>query len=215
MGLQTTELPQVLKMIGEGLKAMGELKQEWSKMLEFFTGISNTIETATGPAMKSFEDWTRKTSENRLKKGNDFMPSDMVKQQIWEITKEAGKTAFVVNRIAGCYSTISKDHLMPLVARLNSMIAMDRDIDATKIGEERLALHAASVSARATIDQITFENITRARSALQGRMRELDNLVETCIPALPEPDRVTIQQEAKQITMGQVATDPEIDLDDF
>ena len=213
--LQTTELPQVLKMITEGLQKMGELKQEWSKLLEFFTRISNTIETATGPAMKSFEDWTRKTGENRLKRGDNFKPSDMVKQQIWEITKEAGKTAFVVNRIAGCYSTISRKHLMPLVARLNSMIAMDRDKDAAKIEEEKRALQAASVSARQIIDEITMENISRARSTLQGRMKELDNLVETCIPALPEPDRVSIQQEAKQITMGEVATELEIDLDDF
>ena len=62
-----------------------------------------------------------------------------------------------------------------------------------------------------------MENITRARVALKGRIQELDSLVETCIPALPEPDRVKVQQEAKQITMGEVAEDPDVpnDLDDF
>ena len=215
--LQTTELPQVLKMITQGLQAMAELKQEWSKMLEFFTRISNIIETATGPAMKSFEEWTQKTGENRVNRGNEFRPSAMVKQQIWEITKEAGKTAFVVNRIAGCYSLISRQHLMPLVAQLNSMIAMDKEKDSSEIEEKRRALHTASVSAREMIEEMTLQNITRARLALQGRMRELDNLVETCIPALPELERLSIQEEAKKITKGEVATDPEIplDLDDF
>ena len=215
--LQTTELPQVLKMITQGLQAMAELKQEWSKMLEFFTRISNIIETATGPAMKSFEEWTQKTGENRVNQGNEFRPSAMVKQQIWEITKEAGKTAFVVNRIAGCYSLISRQHLMPLVAQLNSMIAMDKEKDSSEIEEKRRALHTASVSAREMIEEMTLQNITRARLALQGRMRELDNLVETCIPALPELERLSIQEEAKKITKGEVATDPEIplDLDDF
>ena len=152
-----------------------------------------------------------------MNQGNEFRPSAMVKQQIWEITKEAGKTAFVVNRIAGCYSLISRQHLMPLVAQLNSMIAMDKEKDSSEIEEKRRALHTASVSAREMIEEMTLQNITRARLALQGRMRELDNLVETCIPALPELERLSIQEEAKKITKGEVATDPEIplDLDDF
>ena len=45
------------------------------------------IENATGPAMKSFEDYSRKTGENRIKRGDEFEPSDMIKQQIYEIAK--------------------------------------------------------------------------------------------------------------------------------
>ena len=132
-------------------------------------------------------------------------------------TKEAGKTAFVVNRIAGCYSHISSQHLMPLVARLNSMIVMDKEKDAYKIEQTKFELQKASRQAQEKIHEITMENITRARVALKGRIQELDSLVETCIPALPEPDRVKVQQEAKQITMGEVAEDPDVpnDLDDF
>eukprot|EP00092_Neocalanus_flemingeri_P022121 GFUD01023997.1.p1 GENE.GFUD01023997.1~~GFUD01023997.1.p1 ORF type:complete len:725 (+),score=235.41 GFUD01023997.1:49-2223(+) len=213
--LQTKELPQLLKVIEEGLVAMGEMKQEWSKLLRFFTSIATIIDAATGPAIKSFEDYVSKTGEKRLKRGDEFEPSDMIRQQIYGITKEAGKQAFVVNRIAGCYSTISRQHLMPLVAKLNSMIVLDKERDGTKINEHKMALREASAKARYAIDEITQENIYRARQMLQDRMTELDTLVDTCIPALPTNKMLAVQQEAKQITGGDVAPDPEIDLDDY
>ena len=213
--LQTTELPELLKVIGDGLRAMGELKQEWSKLLQFFTAIANIIATAMGPAMKSFEDYARQTGDNRLKRGDAFQPSDLIKQQIYEITKEAGKRAFVVHRISGCYSAISKQHMMPLVAKLNSMIALDKATDGHKIEQCRRELEGASKSARYAINVITQENISRARLALQSRMMELNAMVDNCIPALPTEERLAIRLEAEQMTRGEVAEDPDIDLADY
>ena len=213
--LQSKELPQLLNAIGEGLKVMGELKQEWSNLLRFFTSIANIIETAMGPPMRSFVDFSERTSMNRVQQGSTFTPSDMIKQQIYEIAKEAGKRAFVVNRISGCYSSISKDHLMPLVAQLGSMIALDKETDRGKIEKYRMKLEGESRKARDAIEALTNENISRARVALQERMTELDTLQATCLPALPVQEKLAIENEAKQITQGKAISDPEIELDDF
>ena len=213
--LQSKELPQLLNAIGEGLKVMGELKQEWSNLLRFFTSIANIIETAMGPPMRSFVDFSERTSMNRVQPGSHFTPSDMIKQQIYEIAKEAGKRAFVVNRISGCYSSISKKHLMPLVSQLGSMIALDKETDGRKITQFKQKLEAESRNARSAVEALTNENINRARKALQERMNELDTLQATCLTVLPVQEKLAIQNEAKQITQGMVISDPDIDLKDF
>ena len=202
--LQTESLPELLNMIQDGLKAMGELKEEWSKMLRFFTHISTFIGTALGPPMKQFVQYSETARGDRIQ-DQDFTMSEVIQQQIFDFAKEAGKQAFVVNRISLCYTDISKKHLMPLVARLNTMLAMDKVADKNKIAQEKGKLQKASKDAREAIEELTANNIKKAQHALNNRVEELDTLQKTLLPPLSPQKMVETREEAQQMTSGKVA----------
>ena len=201
--LQAESLPELLNMIQDGLKAMGELKEEWNKMLRFFRHISTIIGTALGPPMRQFVEYSETAGKDRLQ-DQDFTMSDYVQQQLFDFAKEAGKRAFVVNRISLCYTEISRDHLMPLVARLNTMLAMT---DKNQIAKEKRVLENASRDARVAIDELTTNNIKRAKEALNNRVEELDTLQRTLLPPLSPEKMLESREEAKHITSGKVAVD--------
>ena len=151
--------------------------------------------------LEQFVKYSKAASTDRIE---DFTISDVIQQQLFDFAREAGKRAFVVNRISLCYTDISRDHLMPLVARLNTMLAMT---DKSEIKNEKRALEKASRDARESIENVTSNNIKRAQEALNNRVEELDTLQQTLLPPLPPQKMLENRKEAKQITSGKVAID--------
>ena len=47
---------QILDVLSEGLKAFGQLKEQWMKLLSFFQAMTNLINTSLGPPLTAFSE---------------------------------------------------------------------------------------------------------------------------------------------------------------
>jgi hypothetical protein len=60
---------QVLMQIGKGLVAFGQLKKQWTDLLQFFDGMATLVNTTLGPRLQQFVD-VAEAAEKRRQKGN-------------------------------------------------------------------------------------------------------------------------------------------------
>jgi hypothetical protein len=77
-----------MEVLQEGLKAFGQLKEQWTKLLSFFLAMTNLINTSLGPPLKSFAEHAEQARDDQQ---NGYTPSDFSKELIYQPAKEAVK----------------------------------------------------------------------------------------------------------------------------
>ena len=83
---------EIMEVLQQGLKAFGQLKQQWTKLLLFFQSMSNLINTSLGPPLKGFVEHANLIN-NDLQEG--FEPSEFCRELIYQPAKEAVKVIFL------------------------------------------------------------------------------------------------------------------------
>jgi len=79
---------EIMEVLQQGLKAFGELKEQWTKLLLFFQSMSNLINTSLGPPLKGFIDHANMINSERQQ---GFEPSEFCRELIYQPAKEAVK----------------------------------------------------------------------------------------------------------------------------
>ena len=79
---------EVMEVLQQGLKAFGQLKEQWTKLLLFFHSMSNLIETSLGPPLKEFVEHANMI---KSEKQEGFEPSEFCRELIYQPAKEAVK----------------------------------------------------------------------------------------------------------------------------
>ena len=115
------DLKQAIEMLEDGMLKMSEMKENWSRLVIFFVGISQVIETVAGNSLVDLMNHVETTTQvESFKKTGNLKPL-IIKQALEKVMK-ANLLNTNVQVMASTYCNISTDYLMPTVHNLDSMM---------------------------------------------------------------------------------------------
>lgn len=176
-----------LKMLSEGLKALGRVKTQWEKMVMFFQTISNVIDACLSQDTDDFLRSVSGSAELKIK-GYSFtaLEKDMMYSQVFS----ASSMAHLVHSIATTYTEVSEKHLMDRVSSLGRLITLkpsDPDFDS-----ERQALMTGCKEASEHICNMVNENRKEFDCKVDARMRTIDKELKALLPPVSKEVKETI-----------------------
>ena len=113
LDLKEIDMEKIRKTLVKGIQALGELREQWGKLVRFFQMLSNLVKCCLSTSLKTFV----QTSRNRLAQGDSGMSATM-RDVIFEQAFQANQIAYVVNSISSVYVEVSDKHLMERITCL-------------------------------------------------------------------------------------------------
>ncbi len=98
--ISTEEIREILR---KGIKALADVKEQWSKLVELFSMISNLIKVTVHSNITTFKETVE--DSKKLMLGGVSM-SDLQRDLIYAQAMEANKFAYVVHVISSSYMQV-------------------------------------------------------------------------------------------------------------
>ena len=187
LDIQKIDFEKIRKTLIKGIKALGELRGQWGKLVMFFQLISNLIRCSLNTSIEGFTATARKSQEHALK---GYPVTSLRKDLIYQQAFQAAKLAHVVNMISECYVKVSSDHLMERVAGLGKLLGLDPATDAAEICREREALHQGSAKAQNEIRALVLKHKREFDEKVESRIRRIKEELENALPQQTLEDRI-------------------------
>ncbi|XP_046570713.1 uncharacterized protein LOC124278926 [Haliotis rubra] len=105
LNLDKTNFDEIKQLLQRGIKALGQVRTQWGKLVRFFTTISNIIKCCMDENVKNFIQGAERGAEFRL----EYTMSDMMRDMIYIQASEANKLSYMVNNLAEMYVEVSRN----------------------------------------------------------------------------------------------------------
>ena len=105
LDLENISIEEIREILRKGIKALADVKKEWSKLVEIFTMISNLIKVTVHANITTFKETLEISKELML--GEGVSMSDLQRDLIYAQAMEANKFAYVVHVISSSYMQVS------------------------------------------------------------------------------------------------------------
>jgi hypothetical protein len=127
------------------------------------------------------------------------------------------QVAFLVHYLSSSYNSISRDHLMPLVAKLGTLIAYDGDKDKDRIADEKMKLTHDCQEIQEIIADTLRSNNEAFHQKVAQRMEAIGTTFKTLVPSLPPQEEKHVKALVQEAVRKGVSNQPieEIDLSEF
>ncbi|XP_042188651.1 LOW QUALITY PROTEIN: uncharacterized protein LOC103191511 [Callorhinchus milii] len=192
--VQEIDFDTTVKMLVKGLKLLGNVKEQWAKMIGFFQMISNIIDsslnTSLGQLVTNIEPGHSVTG---------YTQNKFVKDMIYNHAFQASNVANLVNMISGTYVEVSRNHLMDRVSSLGKLMSMDPT--ESNFHLERQMFQKGCDEAKHAIRGIVEKNMNDFKLSVEERINTIDNNLKAVLPPIAE-------EEIKAIR-SSVNVDPE------
>nr|XP_023696335.1 uncharacterized protein LOC111858638 [Paramormyrops kingsleyae] len=194
-----------IKVLVEGLKAMGRVKEQWEKMVRFFQMISSIIKTSLSRSLDDFVKQSQKASQKHLSYNSKKFMKDLIYQQAFY----ASNVASLVNMISGTYVEISDKHLMDRISSLGKLMALDPS--KPEFISERVKLESACEDAQKAIRDLVMKNNEKFEQKTKERMEKIERELKPMLPPVSEEK----MKEIKGITESAFKEMSQEDEDQF
>jgi hypothetical protein len=191
LDLKEVDMDKIKQTLVKGVKALGELREQWGKLVEFFQMLSNIVKCCLNTSLKSFV----QTSQNRLAQSESIMSAAM-RDTIFEQAFQANQIAYVVNSISSVYVEVSHEHLIERVTCLGKLIALDPKSDDHEIKVKREQLNQGCAEAQKAIGRIASRKKKEMTEAFDRRIGRIEE-VEALLPPICEKEAKEIRVKVK------------------
>ncbi len=202
-------LEEITATLVKGMAALGKLREEWGKLVQFFTMLSNLVKCCLATSLRQFVE----TSKCQKELGGQM--SDTMRDVLFEEAFKANQIAYVVNTISGTYTEISQKHLMGRITCLGSLISLDPATDLPTIMEKKHELNQGCTEAQESIKAIAKRKQKDIAEALDNRIGRIKFEVEAAMPAMEKAELKEIEDQVKTARGIQKAALQMQDLDDL
>ncbi|XP_063050608.1 uncharacterized protein LOC134445470 [Engraulis encrasicolus] len=184
--IEEIDFNTTIKILIQGMDAMGRVQEQWQKMVRFFEMISHTVGTQSN-SLLDFQKTTLKAQQQSY--DTRLLKKDMIYKQAFQ----ASNIASLVHMISETYTCVSDKHLMHRIGMLSTLITMDNtkpDFQ-KKIEDLRLGCEEAQKAILREVCKCKedFDKSTAAR---------LERIETELLPLLPaaEPEQIKAIKEA-------------------
>lgn len=205
--VQEIDFNTTVEMLLKGLDALGRVKEQWGKMVLFFTMMSNLIESSLNPSLLKFTEYSEKIS--------GYSPDQLTQDLLYTQISQATNIASLVHMIAETYVQISTHHLMDRVNSLGKLLGLDPNRDRFKFDREHEKFGSDCDEASNAIEVLVQKNKDQYKKRVQARIDTLNNSVQALLPPAT-PEEIQEIQDSVQggIQEGFVETAEEV-INDF
>ena len=207
LNLKEIDMEKIRKTLVKGIQALGELREQWGKLVRFFQMLSNLVKCCLSTSLKTFV----QTSRNRLDQGDSGMSAAM-RDVIFEQAFQANQIAYVVNSISSVYVEVSDKHLMERITCLGKLIALDPANNEHEIMLRREELNQGCEEAQEAIRRIALNKKKEITEAFDKRIGRIESEVEALLPPISEKRAEEIKEKVKSnIAMSKADIEAEVD----
>ena len=192
LDLKEIDMEKIRKTLVKGIQALGELREQWGKLVRFFQMLSNLVKCCLSTSLKTFV----QTSRNRLDQGDSGMSAAM-RDVIFEQAFQANQIAYVVNSISSVYVEVSDKHLMERITCLGKLIALDPASNKHEIMLRREELNQGCEEAQEAIRRIALDKKKEITEAFDKRIGRIESEAEVLLPPISEKRAEEIKEKVK------------------
>jgi hypothetical protein len=204
-------LEEITATLVKGMKALGQLREEWGKLVQFFTMLSNLVKCCLVTSLKQF------VETSKVQKELSGQMSDTMRDVLFEEAFKANQIAYVVNTISATYTEVSQKYLMGRITSLGSLISLDpaSATDLPIIMEKKAELTQGCEEAQESIKAIAKRKQKDIAEALDNRIGRIKFEVEAVMPAMEKAEMKEIEDQVKTAKGIQKAALQMQDIDDL
>ena len=207
LDLKEIDMEKIRQTLVKGIQALGELREQWGKLVRFFQMLSNLVKCCLSTSLKTFV----QTSRNRLDQGDSGMSAAM-RDVIFEQAFQANQIAYVVNSISSVYVEVSDKHLMERITCLGKLIALDPASNKHEIMLRREELNQGCEEAQEAIRRIALNKKKEITEAFDKRIGRIESEVEALLPPISEKRAEEIKEKVKSnIAISKADIEAEVD----
>ncbi|KAL7826678.1 hypothetical protein AOLI_G00318870 [Acnodon oligacanthus] len=183
--LKKIDFNTTIKMLVKGMDAMGRVKQQWEKMVQFFQMVSNIVKTSLNRTLKDFVSTSDKTKS--LSYDAKLFSKDLLYIQAFQATNIAS----LVHMISATYTEVSDKYLMDRVSSLGKLMVMDKEKPEFLI--ERLQLQNSCDDAQKGILCLVLNKKDEFEKKTDSRLEKIDKELLAILPAVAPEEMKSIQ----------------------
>ncbi|RUS19058.1 hypothetical protein BC937DRAFT_88037 [Endogone sp. FLAS-F59071] len=197
LDLQKIDYDKIRIVLQRAIMALGELREQWGKLVQFFQSINNIIKVALDDTITRLLD----TYDSKLQIGGVTL-SKYMQDALYSQTINAHKISYLVYMISTAYVKVSDEYIMDRLAKLGKLIALDPVTQSSEIEHARLELNQGCSDAQVGIAALTKKWRDDLDASIGNRMEKVSEILTM---VLPPPDsneqETTIKmiQEAKEV----------------
>ncbi|XP_043551158.1 uncharacterized protein LOC122552539 [Chiloscyllium plagiosum] len=180
-----------LKMLTQGLEALGRVREQWTKMIRFFEMVSNLIHICLTKSLRKLV-----TDSEVIQAIEGYSQQQHIRDLIYAQAFQATNISHLVNMIARTYVEISSKYLMDRVTSLGRLITLDPE-DA-EFQSERQLLQRGCAEARQMIMERVLSNKEQFEIRIQQRIEAIDSGLKAVLPPASEVELQAIESSLNQ-----------------
>ncbi|XP_078392646.1 uncharacterized protein LOC144676001 [Cetorhinus maximus] len=184
-----------LKMLAQGLDALGRVREQWTKMTRFFQMVSNLIHICLTTSLKKFT-----TDTEEIQGITGYNQQKLIRDLVYAQAFQATNISHLINMISRTYVEISSKYLMSRVTSLGRLITLDPE-DA-EFQTERQLLQQGCDDARKMIMERVLSSKEEFESRVQQRIEAIDSGLKAVLPPPSECEVLAIESSRKQETQS-------------
>ena len=151
-------------------------------------------------------------------KEKGFALTKLHQDMLYQPAYEASSISFLVQKLAGTYHEISNVHLMPLVNKVNGLLALVGEENSNKVALEQQEMQHLAVEMQGAISDIIKRNMEEYNAKVDERKLQLENTLNKFVPDLPANEKAQIQEnldKANEALVSYDANEALISYDDY
>ena len=212
---------QIRETLIKGIRALGELREQWTKLVRFFQTMSNIIRCSMSTSLAEFTEIAEK-AEQRKEETERYTLTKLIKDMIYKQAFEAAKIAHLVNMISGAYVDVSNRYIMSRVAGLGKLQGYDdTEKDRNALQREFNALVEGCEEAQEGIKDVVLEHKREFDRRVEMRIKTIKTELSAALPPPLPSDRT--DSKMKEVVKKAMDTVKEVvptttkgfDPDDF
>ncbi|XP_035381415.1 uncharacterized protein LOC118241238 [Electrophorus electricus] len=184
--LKEIDFNKRIVVLAKGLEIMGQVKEQWEKLVHFFQIISNIVKTTLSENLKHFKQTVEIAVEN------NYTYSMFVKDKIYTNALNASAYAYLVNMMSTTYTEVSVQYLMNNVSTLGRLMTMDPNspqflAEIDKLGKE-------CESAQNGINSLAARNRKEFYNRCEERITQIKTILTAALAPLSEKDNLNLKK---------------------
>jgi len=213
------EFDKIKKVLTAGIKALGELREQWAKLVTFFQMVRNLIKVSLHGAVDKFLQYARTGEEKRI---GGMTLSKLHQDMVYNNSFKAIKIAYLVEHISTAYVNMSSTHITHRMAGLAKILGYDAEKEKDKIEAEMQKINDGCDEAQKQIKVQIAKEKRDYMANIGKRVNKIQRELDATLPNPPEEVMKAIENSGKELRKdliedkGLEADDDEgIEDDDF
>jgi len=174
LNLKEINFKEILELLKEGIKILAKIREQWGKLVQFFSLVSVRAEVALNQTLAPFVQYAKEAEEQIGQGGLSPEDRKFFLDLLQEQAVDINRVAYFLYTLSSTYVDVSSRFLLNRLAGLAQMLATDNEDQRQKLLE---GLRDQANEAQDAIKKISQQRREEYSRLVDARKRELDAIV--------------------------------------
>jgi 2-hydroxy-3-keto-5-methylthiopentenyl-1-phosphate phosphatase len=175
LNLEEINFKEILELLKQGIKILGKIREQWGKLVQFFSLVAIRAEVALNQTLVPFVKYAKEAEEMIGEGGMSKEDREFFLNLLQEQAQDINKVAYFLYTLSSTYFDVSTKFLMNRLAGLAQILATDNEAERQKL---LIDLRNQANEAGEAIKVMSQQRREEYSRLVNARRRELDDMVK-------------------------------------